>query len=186
MPEPNPFSDEFLRPFRQRCRSNAPDRQENRSGPRSVLVPADVFLAPPSGMSQSAWHACGLALWMAVWWMTEALPLPVTALLPLVVLRLTEILPLRKAWTGFGVGRNGVHSRPGRNDGNIFRPGRRVRNRIGRSLRASPRSAGPCLSTSKPGCFGNESRWFRHLAGPPAAVDILNSGAPFSPVTQAG
>jgi sodium-dependent dicarboxylate transporter 2/3/5 len=67
---------------------------------------AGVFLltwlvAPPEGMSQPAWHVCGLALWMAVWWITEALPLPVTALLPLVVLPLMNIMPLRKASTGF-------------------------------------------------------------------------------------
>ncbi|WP_414660148.1 SLC13 family permease [Horticoccus sp. 23ND18S-11] len=61
-----------------------------------------TFLVPsPEGMSQPAWHVCGLALWMAVWWITEALPLPVTALLPLVVLPLMNIMPLRKASGGF-------------------------------------------------------------------------------------
>jgi sodium-dependent dicarboxylate transporter 2/3/5 len=46
------------------------------------------FVAPPEGMSEPAWRVCGLALWMAVWWISEAMPLPVTALLPLVVLPL--------------------------------------------------------------------------------------------------
>ena len=41
------------------------------------------------------------ALGMAAWWITEAMPLPVTALLPLVVLPLLNIMPLRKVSTGF-------------------------------------------------------------------------------------
>jgi sodium-dependent dicarboxylate transporter 2/3/5 len=59
------------------------------------------LLAPPAGMSQPAWHVCGLALGMAAWWITEAMPLPVTALLPLVVLPLMNIMPLRKVSSGF-------------------------------------------------------------------------------------
>jgi len=46
----------------------------------SLLLPA------PAGMEQAAWHTAGLVLWMAAWWMTEAIPLTATALLPFVVL----------------------------------------------------------------------------------------------------
>jgi sodium-dependent dicarboxylate transporter 2/3/5 len=35
----------------------------------------------------------GLALWMAAWWMTEALPLAATSLLPLIVLPVSGVLP---------------------------------------------------------------------------------------------
>eukprot|EP01031_Cornospumella_fuschlensis_P009117 gene9117-11195_t len=49
-------------------------------------------VAPPDGMTVPAWRVCGLALWMAVWWITEAVPLPVTALLPLVVLPLANLM----------------------------------------------------------------------------------------------
>ncbi len=59
------------------------------------------FIAPPDGMSAQAWRVCGLALWMAVWWITEAMPLPVTALLPLVVLPLANLMPLKKASAHF-------------------------------------------------------------------------------------
>ena len=52
-------------------------------------------------MSEPAWHVCGLALWMAVWWITEAVALPVTALLPLVVLPLSNLMPLKKASANF-------------------------------------------------------------------------------------
>jgi len=58
-------------------------------------------VAPPDGMTPQAWQVCGLAMWMAVWWITEAMPLPVTALLPLAVLPLSNIMPLKKASANF-------------------------------------------------------------------------------------
>ncbi len=36
-------------------------------------------------MSSEAWHVVGLALLMATWWSTEALPIPVTSLLPILL-----------------------------------------------------------------------------------------------------
>ena len=38
---------------------------------------------PPNTLSYEAWVVAGISLLMAVWWATEAVPLPVTALLPL-------------------------------------------------------------------------------------------------------
>jgi solute carrier family 13 (sodium-dependent dicarboxylate transporter), member 2/3/5 len=46
------------------------------------------ILPPPTGMSAPAHAVAGLAAWMAVWWLTAIVPLPVTALLPLVLLPL--------------------------------------------------------------------------------------------------
>ena len=49
------------------------------------LAAAVVFVSPPpAGLSQAGWWIAGIGLWMALWWMTEALPLAVTALLPLI------------------------------------------------------------------------------------------------------
>lgn len=45
-------------------------------------------LPAPAGMPGEAWLVAGLVVWMAAWWMTEAVPLTVTALLPFVVLPL--------------------------------------------------------------------------------------------------
>ncbi|GAB2913430.1 SLC13 family permease [Rheinheimera gaetbuli] len=41
-----------------------------------------------SGMSDSAWIISGLTAWMALWWITEPVPIPVTALLPIVIVPL--------------------------------------------------------------------------------------------------
>jgi sodium-dependent dicarboxylate transporter 2/3/5 len=64
-----------------------------------VLLP-DSYL-DPAGREvafDSAGHAsAALAVWMAVWWMTEALPVYATALLPLVVLPMSGALPIGQA-----------------------------------------------------------------------------------------
>ncbi|MGH6693893.1 SLC13 family permease [Sphingopyxis sp.] len=43
---------------------------------------AMLMLPAPAGMETTAWHVAALTVLMAIWWMTEALPLTVTALLP--------------------------------------------------------------------------------------------------------
>lgn len=52
----------------------------------TLLVPA------PGGMSGEAWLVAGLVLWMAAWWMTEAIPLTATALLPFIWLPLGGVM----------------------------------------------------------------------------------------------
>ena len=42
-----------------------------------------LIAPPPEGLSPAAWIGAGIAMLMAVWWLTEALPLAVTALVPL-------------------------------------------------------------------------------------------------------
>lgn len=58
-------------------------------GPLAFALTA--LTTPPGGMSEPAWLALGLLLWMAAWWMTEAVPLTVTALLPFLILPLSGI-----------------------------------------------------------------------------------------------
>lgn len=69
----------------------------DKPGPNSALLrqfalvlgpaplAATLLIEPPSGLTQDAWYAAGLALFMAIWWLTEAMPLAVTALLPVAV-----------------------------------------------------------------------------------------------------
>ena len=51
-----------------------------------------ALLPAPGTMPQPAWIVAGLVVWMAVWWMTEALPLTATALLPFLVLPLSGVM----------------------------------------------------------------------------------------------
>lgn len=51
-----------------------------------------LLLPAPAGMSPQAWRTAALVLLMAVWWMSEALPLTVTALLPFLVLPLMGVM----------------------------------------------------------------------------------------------
>ena len=53
------------------------------AGPMAAA--AAVASPAPEGLSQDGWWIAAVGIWMAVWWMTEALPLAVTALLPLVL-----------------------------------------------------------------------------------------------------
>jgi sodium-dependent dicarboxylate transporter 2/3/5 len=66
------------------------------------LLAAVVLLAPaPEGLSREAWIVVALAALMGVWWMTEAVPMAATALLPIVVLPLTGISTVREATQPF-------------------------------------------------------------------------------------
>lgn len=58
-------------------------------GPLAFALTA--LLAPPAGMAPGAWLVAGLVLWVAAWWMTEAVPLAVTAMLPFAILPLAGV-----------------------------------------------------------------------------------------------
>lgn len=51
-----------------------------------------ILLPAPEGMSVTAWRTAGIAMLLAVWWTTEVLPIPVTALLPIVLFPAMGIL----------------------------------------------------------------------------------------------
>ncbi len=58
---------------------------------------AVVAAPPPAGMPPAAWHVAGTGAWMAIWWITEAIPIPATALLPLVLFPLLGVAPIEQA-----------------------------------------------------------------------------------------
>lgn len=45
----------------------------------------------------AAFHTLAVGAWMITWWVTEAVALPVTALLPIVLFPLTGVLPIKEA-----------------------------------------------------------------------------------------
>jgi len=61
-----------------------------------------LVLPAPEGFSEPAWRTAALAALMAVWWSTEALPIPATAMLPLAAGPLLGIVPVERAGHGYG------------------------------------------------------------------------------------
>ncbi|MDA8884958.1 DASS family sodium-coupled anion symporter [Gammaproteobacteria bacterium] len=56
-----------------------------------VLFFIMLFLPAPEGLSQAGWMVAAVGVLMATWWGTEALPVPVTALLPLALFPLLGV-----------------------------------------------------------------------------------------------
>jgi sodium-dependent dicarboxylate transporter 2/3/5 len=56
-----------------------------------------LVLPAPAGLDAPAWRTAAVAALMAVWWMTEAIPIPATALLPLVLFPTLGILDMPSA-----------------------------------------------------------------------------------------
>lgn len=44
-----------------------------------------LFLPVPEGMKPEAWRVAAITVLMAIWWITEAIPIPATSLLPIVL-----------------------------------------------------------------------------------------------------
>ncbi len=53
-----------------------------------ALAASMLLAGPPAGLDGPAWATAALMVLMAVWWATEAIPIPATSLLPLVALPL--------------------------------------------------------------------------------------------------
>ena len=62
-------------------------------GPAVMLL--TCLIDPPAGMSVAAMRTAGLAFWMASWWVSEVVPIPATALLPLVFSPLADIAAIK-------------------------------------------------------------------------------------------
>ncbi len=64
-----------------------------------LLLGAAIFvllelLPAPEGLSAEGWHCAAIALLIAVWWVSEAIPLSATALLPIALFPIFGVLPL--------------------------------------------------------------------------------------------
>lgn len=56
-----------------------------------------LTLPAPGDFGPDTWKTACLAILMGVWWLTEAVPIPVTALLPLVLIPMLGIMPMSAA-----------------------------------------------------------------------------------------
>lgn len=93
----------------------------------AVLCAAAVFAPPIGGLSQSTQAMLGVAALMTTWWVTEAVPIPITSLVPLVLFPTLGLTTMSEAATpyahhliflflgGFvlalGIERTGLHKR---------------------------------------------------------------------------
>ncbi len=50
-----------------------------------------VLITPPDGLEPEAWFVAATGILMAVWWVTEALPIPATALLPIILFPVLDV-----------------------------------------------------------------------------------------------
>lgn len=67
-----------------------------------LLVFAALALIPaPEGLSPEGWRVAAVAALMVTWWITEAIPIPVTALLPIVLFPVLGITDIAGATTPF-------------------------------------------------------------------------------------
>src|SRR5690554_3517569 len=66
-----------------------------------LLFIAMLLLPEPQGMSAEAWRVSAVAALMVVWWISEALPIPATALLPIILFPVLGVTDIAGATTPF-------------------------------------------------------------------------------------
>ncbi len=70
------------------------------SGPLIFLLLQ--LLGKPDTMPQTAFYVLGITIWMAIWWITEVVPIAVTALLPIILFPLTGALDIESTTAAYG------------------------------------------------------------------------------------
>lgn len=70
------------------------------SGP--LAFAAVLLFVHPNGLSSEGNAVMASAIWVAIWWITEAMPIAVTALLPIVLFPLTNGLDLKLTTAAYG------------------------------------------------------------------------------------
>lgn len=60
------------------------------------------FFVRPEGLPPAGTAVLAVTAWMAVWWITEAIPIAVTALLPMVLFPLLNVMPAGDATAAYG------------------------------------------------------------------------------------
>ena len=68
-------------------------------GPIIALI--ILFLPNPYSLPPEAWRVVAMMTWLAIWWATEAIPVPATSLIPIVYLPLMGVTTLSQATTPY-------------------------------------------------------------------------------------
>lgn len=66
-----------------------------------VAFAVTLIVPPPAALPEQGWIMAGLVVWMAAWWMTEAIPLTATALLPFLVMPFTGVMSANDAASAY-------------------------------------------------------------------------------------
>lgn len=66
-----------------------------------LVCGAMLLMPPPAGLSPAGWAAAAVAVLMALWWVTEAVPLAIVALLPLILFPPLGIASLEATSTSY-------------------------------------------------------------------------------------
>lgn len=66
-----------------------------------LLFVAMLMIPAPESMNPEAWRVAAVGVLMAVWWVTEAIPIPATALLPIILFPVLDISSVSEATTPF-------------------------------------------------------------------------------------
>lgn len=66
-----------------------------------VLFLIFLILPPPEGMPVAGWRVAAVAALMAAWWISEAIPIPATALIPIVLFPVFQVMPAAEVTSSY-------------------------------------------------------------------------------------
>ena len=67
-----------------------------------LLFSIILILDAPNGMSNEGFRLLGIIIWMAVWWISEVVPIAVTSLLPIILFPSLNILNIQETGANYG------------------------------------------------------------------------------------